>query len=64
MMSAPKKKTARRRIQYAALPFRRRANSRTQIMLVYVARDWTLDHSKRLAEEAKNALRLSCTRGP
>jgi 8-oxo-dGTP pyrophosphatase MutT (NUDIX family) len=33
-MSGPKKKTARRRVQYAALPFRRKANSRTQVMLV------------------------------
>lgn len=33
-MSGPKKKTVQRRIQYAALPYRRRAHSRTQIMLV------------------------------
>jgi 8-oxo-dGTP pyrophosphatase MutT (NUDIX family) len=33
-MSGPKRKTARRRVQYAALPFRRKTNSRTQVMLV------------------------------
>jgi 8-oxo-dGTP pyrophosphatase MutT (NUDIX family) len=33
-MSRPKKKAATKRVQYAALPYRRRADARTQIMLV------------------------------
>jgi 8-oxo-dGTP pyrophosphatase MutT (NUDIX family) len=33
-MSSPKKKAAAKRVQYAALPYRRRADARTQIMLV------------------------------
>jgi 8-oxo-dGTP pyrophosphatase MutT (NUDIX family) len=33
-MSSPKKKAAAKRIQYAALPYRRRADARTQVMLV------------------------------
>jgi 8-oxo-dGTP pyrophosphatase MutT (NUDIX family) len=33
-MPSPKKKAAAKRVQYAALPYRRRADARTQIMLV------------------------------
>ncbi len=33
-MSSPRKKTASKRVQYAALPYRRNGNARTQIMLV------------------------------
>jgi len=33
-MSSPKKKAAAKRIQYAALPYRRRADARTQVMLM------------------------------
>jgi 8-oxo-dGTP pyrophosphatase MutT (NUDIX family) len=33
-MSSPKKKAAAKRIQYAALPYRRRDDARTQVMLV------------------------------
>ena len=33
-MSGPKKKSSVRHVQYAALPFRRRPRSRTQVMLV------------------------------
>ena len=33
-MSSPKKKATVRRVQYAALPYRRGAHSRTQVMLV------------------------------
>jgi 8-oxo-dGTP pyrophosphatase MutT (NUDIX family) len=33
-MSSPKKKSSAKRVQYAALPYRRRADDRTQVMLV------------------------------
>jgi 8-oxo-dGTP pyrophosphatase MutT (NUDIX family) len=33
-MSSPKKKGSAKRVQYAALPYRRRADERTQVMLV------------------------------
>jgi 8-oxo-dGTP pyrophosphatase MutT (NUDIX family) len=33
-MPSPKKKASAKRVQYAALPYRRRADARTQIMLV------------------------------
>ena len=33
-MSSPRKKAAAKRVQYAALPYRRSSDSRTQIMLV------------------------------
>jgi 8-oxo-dGTP pyrophosphatase MutT (NUDIX family) len=33
-MSSPKKKSSAKRVQYAALPYRRRADERTQVMLV------------------------------
>jgi 8-oxo-dGTP pyrophosphatase MutT (NUDIX family) len=33
-MGSPKKKAAAKRIQYAALPYRRRSDARTQVMLV------------------------------
>src|ERR1700682_1650905 len=33
-MSSPRKKAAAKRVQYAALPYRRRGDSRTQVMLV------------------------------
>jgi 8-oxo-dGTP pyrophosphatase MutT (NUDIX family) len=33
-MTSPRKKAAAKRVQYAALPYRRSADSRTQIMLV------------------------------
>ena len=64
MMSAPKKKTARRRIQYAALPFRRRADSRTQIMLVtsrdtgrwIIPKGWPKKRKTPYASAAREAL--------
>jgi 8-oxo-dGTP pyrophosphatase MutT (NUDIX family) len=33
-MSSPRKKVAAKRVQYAALPYRRRGDARTQVMLV------------------------------
>ena len=33
-MGSPKKKAAAKRVQYAALPYRRRSDARTQVMLV------------------------------
>jgi 8-oxo-dGTP pyrophosphatase MutT (NUDIX family) len=63
-MSGPKKKAAARRVQYAALPFRRRAPSRVQVMLVtsrdtgrwIIPKGWPMRRRTPHASAAREAL--------
>jgi 8-oxo-dGTP pyrophosphatase MutT (NUDIX family) len=63
-MSGPGKKVALRRVQYAALPYRRRANSRTQVMLVtsretgrwIIPKGWPKKRKAPYASAAREAL--------
>src|ERR1700681_2216499 len=63
-MSGPKKKDAARRVQYAALPFRRRATSRVQVVLVtsretgrwIIPKGWPIRRKAPHASAAREAL--------
>jgi 8-oxo-dGTP pyrophosphatase MutT (NUDIX family) len=63
-MSGPRKKVALRRVQYAALPYRRRAHSRTQVMLVtsretgrwIIPKGWPKKRKAPYASAAREAL--------
>ena len=63
-MSGPRKKVALRRVQYAALPYRRRAHSRTQVMLVtsretgrwIIPKGWPKKRTAPYASAAREAL--------
>jgi 8-oxo-dGTP pyrophosphatase MutT (NUDIX family) len=63
-MSSARKKTAVRRVQYAALPYRRGAHSRTQVMLVtsretgrwIIPKGWPKKRTAPYASAAREAL--------
>jgi 8-oxo-dGTP pyrophosphatase MutT (NUDIX family) len=63
-MSGRRKKAAVRRVQYAALPYRRRAHSRTQVMLVtsretgrwIIPKGWPKKRKAPYASAAREAL--------
>jgi 8-oxo-dGTP pyrophosphatase MutT (NUDIX family) len=63
-MGSPKKKAAAKRVQYGALPYRRRSNARTQVMLVttrdtgrwVIPKGWPKKRKSPCASAAREAL--------